>query len=411
MWNIWPFGRKSDPSERRSMTIDEFLAMAGIPNTGSGEYVSAGTAESLPAVMNAVSVISEAVATMPCYLYRVRNDNGREAREWLSNHPVDFLLNEQPNVCQTPYQFKRTMMRHCLLNGNAYAVIQWGKDGQPQSLHSYAPGAVVPERIGEHKYKYTITEPFTGAVRTYLQEEILHLRYSTDDGFLGRSPITICREALGLGLAQQRHGASIMKDGMMAAGIVKAKEWLDSTNGKKALEALERYKGARNAGKTPILEGGMEYEMLGMSNQDAEWLASRRFSIEDIARMFNVSPIFLQEYSNSTYSNFSEASRAFLTMTMRPWLANFEQQIKSALLVASPVPGIRYQVEFDSADLLRATPTERYATYERGIKNGIMNPNEAREREGMPPRDGGDEYSQAWKQEVKVSKGSKDGDE
>ncbi|HIE9669847.1 TPA: phage portal protein, partial [Klebsiella variicola subsp. variicola] len=136
-----------------------------------------------------------------------------------------------------------------------------------------------------------------------------------------------------------------------------------------------------------------------------------RFTIEDIARMFNVSPIFLQEYSNSTYSNFSEASRAFLTMTMRPWLANFEQQIKSALLVASPVPGIRYQVEFDSADLLRATPTERYATYERGIKNGIMNPNEAREREGMPPREGGDEYSQAWKQEVKVSKDNKDGDE
>jgi phage portal protein BeeE len=140
MWNIWPFGRKSEPAEQRSMTIDEFLAMAGIPNTGSGEYVSAGTAESLPAVMNAVSVISEAVATMPCYLYRVRNDNGREAREWLSNHPVDFLLNEQPNVCQTPYQFKRTMMRHCLLNGNAYAVIQWGRDGQPQSLHPYAPG-------------------------------------------------------------------------------------------------------------------------------------------------------------------------------------------------------------------------------------------------------------------------------
>ncbi|MGC9587521.1 UNVERIFIED_CONTAM: phage portal protein, partial [Salmonella enterica subsp. enterica serovar Rissen] len=165
--------------------------------------------------------------------------------------------------------------------------------------------------------KYTITEPFSGITRTYLQEEILHLRYATDDGFLGRSPITICREALGLGLAQQRHGANIMKEGMMAAGIVKAKDWLDGVNGKKALDALERYKGARNAGKTPILEGGMDYEKLGMSNQDAEWLASRRFSIEDIARMFNVSPIFLQEYSNSTYSNFSEASRAFLTMTMR----------------------------------------------------------------------------------------------
>jgi Phage-related protein len=203
-----------------------------------------------------------------------------------------------------------------------------------------------------------------------------------------------------------------MKEGMMAAGIVKAKDWLDGVNGKKALDALERYKGARNAGKTPILEGGMDYEKLGMSNQDAEWLASRRFSIEDIARMFNVSPIFLQEYSNSTYSNFSEASRAFLTMTMRPWLANFEQQIKSALLVVRPASGTRYQVEFDSADLLRATPTERYATYERGIKNGIMNPNEAREREGMPPREGGDEFSQAWKQQIEVNNNkSKEGSE
>ena len=101
-----------------------------------------------------------------------------------------------------------------------------------------------------------------------------------------------------------------MKDGMMAAGIIMSGEWLDGVKGKQALDALERYKGAKNAGKTPILEGGMDYKQLGMSNQDAEWLASRRFSIEDIARMFNVSPIFLQEYSNSTYSNFSEASRA-----------------------------------------------------------------------------------------------------
>ncbi|MCX1528742.1 phage portal protein, partial [Escherichia coli] len=120
MW--WPFSRKK--SEQRNLSIDDFLALSGVPNTGSGEYVSAGTAESLPAVMNAVSVIAEAVATMPCYLYLVRNDKGREAREWLDSHPVDILLNEQPNSCQTPYQFKRTMMRHCLLNGNAYAVIE-----------------------------------------------------------------------------------------------------------------------------------------------------------------------------------------------------------------------------------------------------------------------------------------------
>lgn len=404
MWNLWPFSRKS---EQRSMTVDEFMALAGIPTTGSGEYVSTRTAESLPAVMNAVSVISEAVATMPCYLYLVKNDKGREAREWLSMHPVDLLLNERPNDYQTAYQFKRTMMRHCLLNGNAYAVIEWGRDGQPKALHPYAPGSVVPERIGDKRYKYTITEPYSGTVKTYLQEEILHLRYATDDGFLGRSPVTICRETLGLGLAQQRHGASIMKDGMLSGGVLTTGEWLDGVKGEKVKKVLERYQGARNAGKVPILEGGMDYKQLGMSNQDAEWLASRRFSIEDIARMFNVSPIFLQDYSNSSYSNFSEASRAFLTMTMRPWLANFEQQIKSSLLITSIMPGVRYLMEFDSADLLRANPTERFSTYEKGIKSGVMCPNEAREREGMPPRVGGDEYSQAWKQTVEV-KGAND---
>lgn len=407
---MWPFSRKKE--EQRSMTIDDFMRLAGIPNTGSGEYVSAGTAESLPAVMNAISVISEAVATMPCFLYKVRHKDGQEEREWLSNHAVDFLLNENPNEVQTAYQFKRTMMRHCLLSGNAYAVIKWGLDGQPQSLYPYAPGFVVPERIGDRKFRYTITEPYTGKSRAYLQEEILHLRYATEDGFLGRSPITICREALGLGLAQQRHGSSVMKNGLMASSVVKTKEWFDDVRGKKALEALERYKGAKNAGKTPILEGGMDFEQLGMSNQDAEWIASRRFTIEDIARMFNVSPIFLQDYSNSTYSNFSEASRAFATMTMRPWLTNFEQQIKSALVAAPSLPGIRYQVEFDTADLLRGTPKERYENYQTGIKNGFLSPNNARLLEGLPPREGGDEFSQAWKQhiEVKSAKGGKDGE-
>lgn len=406
---MWPFKRKA--SESRSLSIDEFLSLAGISNTNSGEHVSSSTAEGLPAVMNAVTVISEAIASMPCFLYRVHNDKGRESREWLSDHPVDYLLNEKPNDCQTAFQFKRTLMRHCLLNGNAYAVIAWGKDGQPKSIHPYPSSAVVINRLGDHRYSYTVTEPYSGKVKTYLQEEILHLRYATDDGFLGRSPVTICRETLGLGLAQQRHGASIMKDGMMASGIIKSGEWLDSLKGTKALEALERYKGARNAGKTPILEGGMEYEQLGMSNQDAEWLASRRFTIEDIARMFNISPIFLQEYSNSTYSNFSEASRALLTITMRPWLANFEQQIKSALLLTSPTPNIRYQVEFDTADLLRANPTERFRSYETAIKSGVMCPNEAREREGLPPREGGDEFSQAWKQTVEVKKESDKVDE
>ena len=393
---MWPFKRKP---EQRSISIDEFLSYMGTSNTGAGEFVSPHTAEALPAVLNAVTVISEAVASMPCYLYRLNNDG----RERVFNHNVDFLLNEMPNRNQTPYQFKYTMMRHCLLNGNAYAVIEWDKQGEPLSLTPYPPSAVNIQRLVDGSYRYQITD-LSGKVKTYLQDEILHLRHSSDDGFMGRSPIAICRETVRLGLAQQRHGSSVMRNGLMASGLITTAEWLNEAKGKKAVEALERYAGAKNAGKTPILEGGMDYKQLGMTNQDAEWLQSRTFTIGDIARIFNISPIFLQEYSNSSYSNFSEASRAFLSQTLRPWLTNFEQQLKDALMVDLNRTSPRYLIEFDTSDLLRTSQNDRFNSYEVAIKSGVMCPNEVRRKEGLTPYAGGDEFSQAWKQTVEVKK-------
>lgn len=154
----------------------------------------------------------------------------------------------------------------------------------------------------------------------------------------------------------------------------------------------------------------MEYKQLGMSNQDAEWLASRKFTIEDVARIFNISPIFLQDYSHSSYANFSEASRAFLGQTLRPHLVNFEQQLKDALMIdLNSQSRKRYVIEFDTSDLLRTNQQERYQSYETAIKAGILSPNEARKREGLLPYVGGDEYSQAWKQTVEVKQGGENG--
>ncbi len=393
---MWPFKRKP---EQRSISIDEFLSYMGTSNTGAGEFVSPHTAEALPAVLNAVTVISEAVASMPCYLYRLEQDG----RERVFNHSVDFLLNEMPNRNQTPYQFKYTMMRHCLLNGNAYAVIEWDKQGEPLSLTPYPPSAVNIQRLVDGSYRYQITD-LSGKVKTYLQDEILHLRHSSDDGFMGRSPIAICRETVGLGLAQQRHGSSVMKNGLMASGIITTGKWFNESTSKKVEESLARYYGAKNAGKTPILEGEIDYKQLGMTNQDAEWLQSRTFTIGDIARIFNISPIFLQEYSNSSYSNFSEASRAFLSQTLRPWLTNFEQQLKDALMVDLNRTSPRYLIEFDTSDLLRTSQNDRFNSYEVAIKSGVMCPNEVRRKEGLTPYAGGDEFSQAWKQTVEVKK-------
>ncbi|MCK3655954.1 phage portal protein [Pasteurellaceae bacterium Macca] len=399
------FGLFKKKAETRSLTIEDVFAAMGASNTGAGEFVSPYTAEALPAVLNAVNVIAQAVASMPCYLFEVN----AEGRKRVENHSVEYLLNEMPNRNQTPYQFKEVMMRHVLLNGNAYAVIGWNAQGQAESLIPYPPYAVNVQRTYAGDYIYQITD-LNGKLHTYLQDEVLHLRHASNDGFMGRSPIAVCREAVGLGMAQQRHGASVMKNGLMAGGIVTSPEWFDQAKGQKAMQALERYQGAKNAGKTPILEGGMDYKQLGMSNQDAEWLASRKFTIEDIARIFNISPIFLQDYSHSSYANFSEASRAFLGQTLRPHLVNFEQQLKDALMIdLTSKSRKRYVIEFDTSDLLRTNQQDRFSSYDTAIKCGILSPNEARKREGLLPYAGGDEFSQAWKQTVEVKKGAENG--
>lgn len=399
------FGFFKKKPETRSLTVDDMLGIIGATNTGSGEYVSPTTAEALPAVLNAVNVIASSVAAMPCYLFEVNT----EGRKRVENNSVEFLLNEMPNRNQTPYQFKEVMMRHLLLNGNAYAVIGWNDEGEPESLTPYPPYAVNVQRTNKGAYIYQITDA-DGNQQTYLQDEILHLRHASNDGFMGRSPIAVCREAVGLGLAQQRHGSSVMKNGLLAGGIVTTAEWFDHAKGQKAMEALKRYQGAKNAGKTPILEGGMEYKQLGMSNQDAEWLASRKFTIEDVARIFNISPIFLQDYSHSSYANFSEASRAFLGQTLRPHLVNFEQQLKDALMIdLHRQNNKRYVIEFDTSDLLRTNQQERFNSYQTAIKSGILSPNEVRKREGLLPYVGGDEFSQAWKQTVEIKQGANNG--
>ena len=384
--------------ETRSHSIDDVLFTMGATNTNSGEFVSPSTAEALPAVLNAVTVISQAVASMPCYLFEVTQDG----RKRVNRHAVEYLLNEMPNRNQTPYQFKETMMRHLLLNGNAYALIGWNDKGQAETLTPFQPHCVNVLRTNKKTYVYQMTD-IDGVTKTYLQDEVLHLRNASYDGFMGRSPITVCRESIGLGIAQQRHGAAMMKNGLQVGGILQSAEWFDASKGKKVLEALERYAGAKNAGKTPILEGGIEYKQLGMSNADAEWLASRKFTIEDIARIFNISPIFLQDYSHSSYSNFTEASRSFLGQTLKPHLVNFEQQLKDALMIdLNSESRKHYIIEFDTSELLRTNQNDRFEGYEIAIKSGILSPNECRKREGLQPYDGGDEFSQAWKQTVEV---------
>ena len=360
--------------------------------TASGATVNAETAQTLPALYCAVSTIAEAIATLPLHVYKKTGDD----RERASSHPAEKLLNLAPNEYQTPYDFKLALMRSVLLRGNGYAKVEFEKTGKPKSLHLLHPDSIQVKRLASGRLGYLVTNA-KGNQDSLLQEEVIHVRYHSDDGIMGKSPVTVCRESIGLGLAQNEHGATQLRNGVRPSGVLEYDKFLNEKQVKGMADSIDKQHSGSGGGKTLVLEGGMKWKSVSLSNQDSQWLDSRNFTVADIARMFKISPIYLMDYSNATYSNHSEASRAFLSQSLRPWLSNLEQSF-STKLISSRNQGNVF-VEFQTADALRATTVERYEVYDIGIRNGLLSPNECRRKENMPSRDGGDDYSQSWKQE------------
>jgi HK97 family phage portal protein len=359
--------------QKRAITTDTLLADLMADNSvGSGVTVNTTTAQSLPAVICAVNTIAEAVASMPLHVFR-RLENGDKQRN--TNSIIERLFNLAPNGYQTGYDFKVAMMRSVLLTGNAYAQIIYDNSARPQRLILLNSNCVSVKQLPDFRLGYQVTTE--GKVRTLQQEEVLHLRINSDDGIIGKSPITVCRETLGLGIAQADHGAEFFKNSARPSGVLTMDQVLtpdQRTQLRSSLTNLFSTKG--NRGNTMLLEGGAKWQAVSMSNQDAEWLESRKFGVAEIARMFKISPIFLMDYSNSTYSNFSEASRAFLTQTLRPLLTNIESVVLTTLV----------------------SDRQQLST------------NQCRAAENMPPREGGNEYSQSWIQKGQTEATSQQAD-
>jgi HK97 family phage portal protein len=280
-----------------------------------------------------------------------------------------------------------------LLRGAGYAKITHDGTGKSSSLHLLHPDSIKPELLGTGRLGYRYTDA-KGKQSNLLQEEVLQILYHSDDGINGKSPITVCRETIGLGIAQQEFQASQFKNGMRVSGSLEAPGNLNQEQYDRLKDRLDNHTGTANTAKPMLLEGGLKWNQIGLSNTDSEWLASRLFTISDVARMFKLSPIFLMDYSNSTYSNFSEASRAFLSQSLRPWLTNIQQALAHSLISETNKPTT--VIEFETKDLLRATAEDRFKVYDVAIRNGVMSPNECRSAENLPARAGGDEYSQSW---------------
>lgn len=357
-------------------------------SSSAGVMVNPETAMRLSAVYACVRVLSESIAQLPLILYERSGDRKDRAMA----QKLYSLLHDAPNNFQTSFEFRETKMAHLCLRGKAYSYINRSVTGEILELLPMHPDRIELKQSKDYSISYIFTD-FDNNKIPLRQDQVFRLTGMSFDGVNGISPITHQRESLGISIATDQHTARTFKNGAKMTGILK------HPNTFKDKEVRDRVKASwdesasgENAYSTPVLEDGLDWMPVTMSNKDAQYIESRKFNIEEIARIFRVPPHKIGHLENATFSNIEHQGLEFVTDSLVPWLVRWEQAIKRDLL--TPAQRKRYFAEFLVDGIMRGDSAARAAYYNSMWNMGAMSPNEIRTKENMNPRndDGGNEY-------------------
>ena len=346
----------------------------------SGVSVNADTAMQASAVFACVRVIAETVGCTPLILYERLPDGSKQRA---TSSTVYRALHESPNEWQTPSEFKEMMTGHAVLRGNAYAYIDTDGRGGIRELIPLHPDRmqIIMSRARPAPSVYRYTD-HNGVMQEYRPSEIFHLRGLSSDGIVGLSLSYLARENIGLSLAAEEHASRTFSNGASIRGVLKSPGLLKQD----AFDRLKRqfnetYAGLSNSGKTAILEGGVEWQQIGMTSKDAEFLELRKFQISDIARIFRVPPHLIGDLEKATFSNIEQQSLEFITYTMLPWFVKWEEACDRDLFLSAQRG--RYFVEALTDNFVRGDIKTRYEAYSVARNNGWLSVNEIREKENF----------------------------
>lgn len=363
--------------ERRADLFDTYWADFSAARTST---LPVEAAQSIAACYAAVSVISEAIGSLPLHLYK-REENGERSRA--DTHPLASVLHHAPNEHQSAQEFIEWLTASMLLHGNGYARITRGHDGQVRSLFPLAPERVNIKRTGDTIAGYEYVN-LDGKVERLLPEEVFHLRHRAgSDPLVGLSPIAAARGVFKLALAEQQHGQSTFENGTRLSGTLNVPQVLKAEQRQALKESWTvQYGGAANAGRVPVLEAGTEFRPMSMSLEDAEWIAARQFSVQEVARVYKVPPVLIGDLTHANFSNSVEMNRWFVTHTLQRHMSAWEGAISRQLLSSA---GRRiYYPEFSAEGLLRGDASNRSNFYKAAIESGWMSVAEVRKLENLP---------------------------
>lgn len=370
------------PVERRADSFEQVLLRAGWgQQTAAGVSVTEEGSLSSTAVYAAVRVLSESVASLPLILYERRADGGKTRGV---GHPLYGLLHDAPNNRLTAFELRELMQSHLLLWGNAYAEIEYNRAGQVVALWPLRPDQLIEvARTPDGRLAYHWQMPDKSDA-WLPPDSVWHLRGLGSDGVMGYSPIQLMRQAIGLAMATERYGAAFFGNGARPGGVLQHPGVLSEDAYNRLITSWEAtHQGLNQAQRIAILEEGLTYEAVGIPPEDAQFLETRRFQVEEIARAFRVPLHMLGDLSRATFSNIEHQSIDFVVHSLRPWLVRWEQSIATNLLLERERS--RYFAEFLVDGLLRGDIMSRYQAYAVGRINGWLSANEVRRFENLDP--------------------------
>lgn len=363
--------------------------------TAAGKNVNERSAMQLTAVYACVRILAEGVAGLPLHLYQCGKNGSREKAV---DHSLYFLLHDEPNPEMTSFVFRETLMTHLLLYGNCYCQIIRDGRGQVTALYPLMPNQMSVDRDEKGQLYYTYlrsgeeADTMKKGTVYLLPEDVLHIPALGFDGLVGYSPIAMAKNSIGVGLACEEYGAKFFANGAAPSGVLEHPGTIkDITRLRESWNAI--YGGSKNAGKVAILEEGMHYSPISISPNEAQFLETRKFQVDEIARIFHVPPHMIGDLERSTFSNIEQQSLEFVKYTLNPWVCRWEQALTRSLL--SPKEKREYSIKFNVDGLLRGDYQSRMNGYAVGRQNGWMSANDIRELENLDrisAEQGGDLY-------------------
>ncbi|MBE6624393.1 MAG: phage portal protein [Ruminococcaceae bacterium] len=363
--------------------------------TTAGKTVTERSAMQMTAVYSCVRILAEAIAGLPLHVYEYTESGGKQKA---IKHPLYLLLHDEPNPEMSSFVFRETLMTHLLLWGNAYAQIIRNGKGEVIALYPLMPNKMRVDRDERgqlyYEYQHSSDEADTlkGTCVKLHPSDVLHIPGLGFDGLVGYSPIAMAKNAIGMAIACEEYGAKFFANGAAPGGVLEHPGTIkDPQRVRESWQST--YGGSGNSHRIAVLEEGMKYTPIGISPEQAQFLETRKFQINEIARIFRVPPHMVGDLEKSSFSNIEQQSLEFVKYTLDPWVIRWEQSLARVLLSTDEKK--KYFIHFNLEGLLRGDYQSRMNGYAIGRQNGWMSANDIRELENLdkiPAEEGGDLY-------------------